>query len=61
MIEVFSSWFLVNGYDHRHFHIRSVIGIILYGYFLDREHRGNYNVGIARVVVADSRMVGPNC
>jgi hypothetical protein len=33
MIELFSSWFLVKSDNHRHFHIRFVIGIILYGYF----------------------------
>jgi hypothetical protein len=33
MIELLSSWFLVKGNDHRHFHIRFVILIIFYGYF----------------------------
>jgi hypothetical protein len=30
MIELFSTWFLVEGNGHRHFHIRFVIGIIVH-------------------------------
>jgi hypothetical protein len=33
MIELFPFLFFEKDDDHRHFHLRIVIGIILYGYF----------------------------